>query len=90
VRSEWPNALPISFTMYALPSEDLQQTRRPSHLRPDTSILKHGLRHLTFLLHHDATAAEALAELWPTHLTKLQPTLAGMYDEAHQLHLDTQ
>jgi hypothetical protein len=49
----------------------------------DFHVLMHGLRHLKYLLGHDATAAAALGEPWRRHLDQFEPALAQMYSERH-------
>jgi hypothetical protein len=49
----------------------------------DIDVLMHGLRHLSFLVQHDATEADALGPVWARWLAQLEPALAGMYSEVH-------
>jgi hypothetical protein len=49
----------------------------------DFHVLMHGLRHLKYLLDHDATAAAALGAQWRRHLEPFEPALAEMYAERH-------
>jgi hypothetical protein len=44
----------------------------------------HALRHLRFLDEQDATAHTVLDDTWRTHLAKLAPALATMYDQPHR------
>jgi len=43
-------------------------------------VLLHALRHLRFLLDHDAAARAVLNEYWRRHLVAFAPALAGMYE----------
>jgi hypothetical protein len=79
----WPDARPISLAL----ADAVGKPFTHSPVDPPTpryiDVLLHGLRHLRLLMAMDATSAAALAEPWPTHLSKLQPALAGLYDEVH-------
>lgn len=46
-------------------------------------VLVHGIRHLRYLLDHDATTAAALDDRWRAALTPLRPAIAAMYSQAH-------
>jgi hypothetical protein len=82
-RDDWPAALPIGLDLATVVG------RPPTHAAVDApapryiDVLLHGVRHLRFLLDHDATNAAAMNELWRRHLSVLQPALSTMYDQKH-------
>lgn len=80
VLSRWPGARPISVEL--LPTVGNPPTHGPAEVPVPryVDVLHHGLRHLTFLLQTDASARDALAGHWTTHLAQLEPALAGMYE----------
>ena len=83
VRGIWPDARPI--TVQAVDEVGRPQTHAPDE-PPEPSdfhVLMHGLRHLKYLLDHDATSAAAMGDLWRQHLGPFEPALAGMYDRRH-------
>jgi hypothetical protein len=83
VRAIWPDARPI--TVQAADEVGKPRTHAPDE-PPEPSdwhVLMHGLRHLKYLLEHDATNAAALGGLWREHLEPFEPALAGMYSERH-------
>jgi hypothetical protein len=83
VRSEWPDSLPVAVDMAS------EVGPAPTHLATSTpqpryvDVLLHAVRHLRFLLGTDASARDALAEPWPSHLESWTPALAGLYMPAH-------
>lgn len=84
VRGIWRNARPI--TVKAADKVGAPRTHAPTE-PPEPSdfhVLMHGLRHLRYVLDHDATNAAAMGELWRQHLEPFEPALAGMYSEPHQ------
>ncbi len=83
VRGTWRNALPI--TVRAAGEVGRPRTHAPGEPPEPTDfhVLMHGLRHLKFLLRHDATSAAAMGALWHFHLAAFEPALAGMYSERH-------
>lgn len=84
VLADWPDACPVTVEVADA------NGRPPTHgpLDPPTprywDVLLHGLRHLRFLLDHDATVAGALGERWARALGPLEPAIAKMYDQVHQ------
>ena len=83
VRGMWRNARPV--TVKAADAVGRPRTHAPDE-PPEPSdfhVLMHGLRHLRYLLDHDATSAAALGPLWRRHLAPFEPALAGMYSEQH-------
>jgi len=84
VRGIWRDALPIT----AGAAEAVGPARTHAADEPpepsDFHVLMHGLRHLKYLLDHDATNAAALGGLWREHLEPFEPALAGMYSEPHR------
>lgn len=83
VRGCWRNARPI--TVKAAGKVGAPRTHAPAD-PPEPSdfhVLMHGLRHLRYLLDHDATNAAAMGGLWRQHLAPFEPALAGMYSERH-------
>ncbi len=84
VRGTWRDARPI--TVEAADEVGRPRTHAPGE-PPEPSdfhVLMHGLRHLKFLLGHDATSAAAMGGLWRQHLAPFEPALAGMYSEPHR------
>ncbi len=84
VRGIWRDARPI--TVKAAGKVGAPRTHAPTE-PPEPSdfhVLMHGLRHLRYLLDHDATNAEALGETWRTALEPFEETLAEMYSEPHR------
>ncbi|WP_120317023.1 hypothetical protein [Catellatospora citrea] len=84
VRDGWPEALPLSARVADAvgkpPTNAAVEAPAPRYI----DVLMHGLRHLRFLVEHDATASAAMGESWHRHLAEFEPALAGMYSEAHQ------
>lgn len=83
VRGIWRDAVPI--TVQAADVVGRPRTHAPAE-PPEPSdfhVLMHGLRHLKYLLDHDATSAAALGPLWRRHLAPFEPALAQMYSELH-------
>jgi len=84
VRDRWPTARPISLALPEAvgkpPTNAANEPPSPRYI----DVLMHGLRHLRFLLDHDATAAAVMDANWRRHLANLEPALAGMYDQLHQ------
>lgn len=84
VRGTWRDALPI--TVRAAGEVGRPRTHAPDE-PPEPSdfhVLMHGLRHLKYLLEHDATSAAAMGDLWRQHLEPFEPALAAMYSEPHR------
>jgi len=84
VRGIWPDARPI--TVQAVDEVGRPRTHAPDE-PPEPSdfhVLIHGLRHLKYLLDHDATSAAAMGDLWRQHLEPFEPALAEMYSEPHR------
>lgn len=83
VRDEWPAALPVDLdladTVGRPPTNAANEAPAPRYI----DVLLHALRHLRFLLDHDATASAALSGPIRDHLLRLEPALAGMYGERH-------
>ncbi|GAA3430386.1 hypothetical protein ACQP10_38500 (plasmid) [Streptosporangium sandarakinum] len=75
----WPEARPLSLGL----TEAVGKPMPHGPIDPPTpryiDVLLHAVRHLRFLLDTDTHAQAALDDLWQTHLYKLQPALAGMY-----------
>lgn len=84
VPASWPNALPVSADIAEAvgpaPTNAANEAPIPRYI----DVLKHAIRHLSFLANNDATAANALPQPWPTHLSQIRPALAGMYSRPHQ------
>jgi len=85
VRAEWPQALPIT-----VEAADAELGNVPTHGATEApavrhfDVLFHALRHLRFLLAHDATVATALPGCWSRHLAAFEPAIARMYDRIHE------
>lgn len=85
VREEWPQAIPITVEVADaelghVPTHGATEAPTVRHL----DVLFHALRHLRFLLAHDATVAVALAGEWGEHLVEFEPAIARMYDRVHE------
>jgi hypothetical protein len=84
VRESWPEAVPITLAVADaelghVPTHGPAQAPAVRHL----DVLFHGLRHLRFLLEHDATIAAALSKHWRQHLAAFEPAIARMYERVH-------
>jgi len=85
VREEWPEAIPITTGV-----ADAELGRVPTHGPTEApavrhfDVLFHALRHLSYLLVHDATVAAALTETWGEHLASWEPEIARMYQQVHE------
>lgn len=82
VRDRWAAAQPISARVL----DAVGNSAAGPALDPPTprylDVLMHAVRHLRFLLDHDAEAAAVLERLgWTRHLNALTPALAGMYQD---------
>ena len=81
VLETWADAAPVTSALPAAVG------KAPPHAAADVpvprvvDVLLHGLRHLRFLLDHDAETAGALDGNWRRHLRPLEPALAAMFDE---------
>jgi hypothetical protein len=83
VPSEWPDARPISPRVAeVVGGEPTHGPTEPPMVRL-WGVLLHGIRHLAFLLEHDATVAATLTGDWPRHLAAFEPAIAVMYSEVH-------
>jgi hypothetical protein len=84
VRGIWPDARPVTAlladTVGRPPTHAADEAPAPRHI----DVLLHGLRHLRFLLEHDATNAAAMGDLLRCHLEPLVPAQARMYDQQHE------
>jgi len=83
VRNRWPAALPVTADLAAVVGKPFTHAASGPPTPRYVDVLMHGLRHLHYLVEHDATAAAALGELWRRHLGPFEPALAGMYDRLH-------
>lgn len=83
VRIRWSEALPISLQFATAVGRPPTHGAAEAPLVRNADVLLHGLRHLSFLLQTDATAAGVLDHNWRAHLAGLRPALAGLYSEAH-------
>jgi hypothetical protein len=87
VRAEWGDDI-IAITTEAanaelgnVPTHGATEAPAVRHF----DVLFHGLRHLLFLLAHDATVAATMDELWRRHLAEFEPAIARMYDRMHDV-----
>jgi hypothetical protein len=86
VREEWPQSRPITVEV-----ADAELGHVPTHAATEApavrhlDVLFHALRHLRFLLAHDATVAATMDELWRRHLAEFEPAIARMYDRMHEV-----
>jgi hypothetical protein len=82
----WPDAKPVTLEMAQAvgPAPTHSPVGAPAPRYSD--VLLHGLRHLRYLLDHDATTSHVMAQLpqWREHLSVLEPAFAEMYGQAHQ------
>lgn len=84
VREEYPDAIPITSE-----AADAELGNVPTHGATEApavrhfDVLFHALRHLRFLLAHDATVAAALPAVWGEHLASFDPAIARMYERVH-------
>jgi len=77
----WPEALPIDLPLIEMVGKPIAHRPTDPPTPRHVDVLMHALRHLRLLMAMDASAATALVDPWPRHLQRLQPALAGMYDE---------
>ena len=84
VRDRWPDARPITAALAEAVGRPPTHAANEAPVPRYIDVLLHGLRHLTYLLDHDLTTAEAMGDLWRQHLEPLRPALAGMYSEPHR------
>lgn len=86
VRDEWGDDI-IGVTTEAA---DAELGNVPTHGATEAPVVRHfdvlfhALRHLRFLLNHDATVALALQGQWAEHLTTFEPAIAQMYGKVHE------
>ena len=84
VRERWPEAIPITRE-----AADAELGQVPTHGATEAptvrhfDVLFHALRHLRFLLEHDATVASSLPIAWEAHLAVFDPAIARMYAKVH-------
>lgn len=83
IRATWPGAQPITTRAAAAVGRPTTHAPAEPPEPSDFHVLMHGLRHLKYLLDHDATSAAALGALWREHLAPFEPALAQMYSELH-------
>jgi hypothetical protein len=83
VLDNWPDASPISLELANAvgrpPTNAANEAPAPRYI----DVLMHALRHLRFLIDHDATAAAEIREPLRSHVMLLEPALAGMYGDRH-------
>lgn len=82
VLDEWPHAQPVSLALAEAVGPPYPHGAAEAPVPRYIDVLKHGIRHLKFLLDTDDGAAETFTLPWRRHLSKLQPALAGMYRSA--------
>ena len=80
-RDAWPTALPISLDLANSVGKPLPYTPTEPPTPRYVDVLLHGLRHLRFLLDTDTGNSAALDDYWRSHLAKLDPALATMYNK---------
>lgn len=80
VRERWASALPVSEDLFLAVGNPPRHGAAEIPIPRYVDVLRHGLRHLRFLLDTDGSAREALTGHWVTHLTRLSPAFAGMYE----------
>ncbi len=85
VRSAWPEALPIGLDLANAVGKPFTNAPVDPPTPRYIDVLLHGIRHLRFLLDTDATNAAALDHHWRRFLANLQPALARMYDQEHEV-----
>lgn len=83
VPQSWPDALPVSVALLEAVGNPPTNAANDAPAPRDVDVLAHGIRHLSFLREHDATAAAALPAAWERHLDQFRPALAGLYSVAH-------
>jgi hypothetical protein len=83
VPGKWPEALPVSAELFEAvgppPTNAAVDAPMPRYI----DVLIHGIRHLRFLADYDATARAAMPPALLSHVTRLEPTLAGLYAREH-------
>jgi hypothetical protein len=83
IPTRWPDALPVSVrAAETVGAEPPHGPTKPPEIRL-WGVLLHGLRHLAFLLEHDATVAATLTSDWRAHLAAFEPAIAVMYSEVY-------
>ena len=80
----WPGARPVSAGLAEAVGKPPTHAATEAPVPRFIDVLMHGLRHLRFLMDHDATNAAAMGDLWRQHLEPFEPALAGMYSERHE------
>lgn len=83
VISDWPKALPLGEELLAAVGPPPTNPATAAPLPRYVDVLAHAVRHLRFLLDHDATARAAMPASLVPHLTRLTPALAGLYAAEH-------
>jgi hypothetical protein len=83
VADHWPGAQLLSQALPEVVGIPLTHAADQPPTPRYVDVLLHALRHLRFLLDHDATAAAAFSEAWRMHLREFAPALAGMYAAEH-------
>ncbi len=81
VLDSWPDAAPVTAALPAAVGKAPPHGAAEVPVPRVVDVLLHGLRHLRFLLDHDAETASALDGNWRRHLAPLKPALAAMFSE---------
>lgn len=80
----WRDAVPITAEVAEAVGPALAGPALAPPVVRHIDVLLHALRHLRFLLDHDAAVRVALDAAWPRHLAVFAPALAGMYEREQQ------
>lgn len=81
VLETWPDAAPVTAALPAAVGKAPPHGAADVPLPRVVDVLLHGLRHLRFLMDHDAETGAALDRNWRRHLRSLEPALAAMFSE---------
>jgi hypothetical protein len=84
VETHWPGAQLVSLMLPDVVGKPITHAADAPPTPRHIDVLLHALRHLRFLLEHDATAARAFSPAWRSHLNDFAPALAGMYSAEHK------
>jgi hypothetical protein len=81
VLETWPDAAPVTSALPAAVGKAPPHAAAEVPVPRVVDVLLHGIRHLRWLLDHDAETSAALDGNWRRHLAPLEPALATMYSE---------
>lgn len=82
--AQWRDAQPITAELVEAVGAPMAGPAVAPPVVRHIDVLLHALRHLRFLLDHDAAARDVLGDHWRRHLTAFEPALAGMYEREQQ------